>query len=202
MTQGAYMVVSVDFDSDEVLASYVQQAMPALETYRVEVLAATSEIEQLDGDWPRRRIAILGFPSMDDARAFWNAPEYAAARAYREAHSAGDIVIVPALPGAQSCARYVLGRSTADNYDWVAEYEEKDTPVSSKYGLVTLAFGEEFDVLDGEWGRDTLALFGFPSEQAYRDFWYGEEYAPMKALRMANMICDHIAFAAGFDAPT
>ena len=76
----------------------------------------------------------------------------------------------------------------------VEEYMQKVPPVSAKFGVQALASGGEFEVLDGTWSHSSMVLLGFPSEQVFRDFWYGLEYRPMKELREANSSGDHISF--------
>jgi uncharacterized protein (DUF1330 family) len=48
----------------------------------------------LEGDWRPGRLVLLEFPSVERARAWWNSPEYAAARDVRQATSTGTLIIL------------------------------------------------------------------------------------------------------------
>ena len=50
--------------------------------------------EVLEGDWRPSRLVLLEFPSVERARAWWNSPEYAEARALRQATSKGTLIIL------------------------------------------------------------------------------------------------------------
>ena len=48
----------------------------------------------LEGDWRPGRLVLLEFPSVERAQAWWNSPEYAAARDLRQATSTGTLIIL------------------------------------------------------------------------------------------------------------
>jgi uncharacterized protein (DUF1330 family) len=56
-------------------------------------------IELLEGDWqPPLGMGIVEFPSMEQARAFWNSPEYAPLKAWRMARGRFNIILVDGMP--------------------------------------------------------------------------------------------------------
>jgi uncharacterized protein (DUF1330 family) len=48
----------------------------------------------LEGEWPRERLIIAEFPSMEQAREWWGSPEYAEPKALRQATADSELVIV------------------------------------------------------------------------------------------------------------
>jgi uncharacterized protein (DUF1330 family) len=48
----------------------------------------------LEGDWRPQRVVIAEFSDMDTARAYYDSPEYVAARKAREGISSFDMVLV------------------------------------------------------------------------------------------------------------
>ena len=60
-------------------------------------IARGGEPEVLEGDWRPTRLVLLEFPSVERARAWWNSPEYAEARALRQATSKGTLIILPGV---------------------------------------------------------------------------------------------------------
>jgi len=50
--------------------------------------------ETLEGSWAPTRFAVLEFPSMERARAWWASPEYAPAKAMRQASAATEMLLI------------------------------------------------------------------------------------------------------------
>ncbi|MFP6814747.1 MAG: DUF1330 domain-containing protein [Pseudomonadales bacterium] len=199
MTKPAYLVVCIDVHDEAAMQPYGAGAMPILDAYEATVLSATNRIEIDHGTWPRARAVVIEFPSLARAQEFWASPEYQPLKVMREAASEADIVLVEGIlenriAATDGIPHFLLGASTVSDPGWVEEYMQKVPPVSAKFGVQALASGGEFEVLDGTWSHSSMVLLGFPSEQVFRDFWYGPEYRPMKELREANSSGDHISF--------
>ena len=73
MSRPAYMIIAIDVRDPSRMAEYAGGTQPLLEAAGARVLAATNGITVEDGTWPRERIAILEFPSMESARS-WISP--------------------------------------------------------------------------------------------------------------------------------
>lgn len=208
MTKPAYMIINIDVRDPDKLLEYADGAMPVLAEYGAELLGATGDYDVEDGDWPRGRTAVIKFPSLEVAKTFWTSEAYKPWKEFRESFSEQDAILVegmfdeePGAPADEGTPCYMIGASTAHNDDWVAEYMEKVPPVSSKYGSVPLAAGPNFEVLDGTWPGTSMVMLKFPSKQAFKDFWWGDEYKAMKELREANCDGAHISFEGGFGQP-
>ena len=48
----------------------------------------------LEGEWPRERLIVAEFPSMERAQQWWVSPEYAEPEALRQATADSELVIV------------------------------------------------------------------------------------------------------------
>jgi uncharacterized protein (DUF1330 family) len=199
MTKPAYMVIRIDVHDPAAMAPYAAGTMPLLEQHDARVVVATNTIKLEDGAWPRGRVVVIEFPSLAKAKAFWNSAEYAPLKTMREATSDADILLVEGMSETRlarddKAAHYMLGASTSHDDSWVAEYMQKVPPISAKFGVQPLASGSDFEMLDGAWGQSGMVLLRFHSEQVFKDFWFGDEYAPMKALREAGTHGDHVSF--------
>jgi uncharacterized protein (DUF1330 family) len=51
-------------------------------------------VEVLEGEWKPKRMAIVEFPSVERAKAWWDSQEYAGLKAIRQSCSRGEIVLV------------------------------------------------------------------------------------------------------------
>jgi len=49
--------------------------------------------ETVEGNWRPQRLVILEFPSMERLKAFYNAPEYAEAKALRQRSTKSTMVL-------------------------------------------------------------------------------------------------------------
>ena len=91
----AYWIARVDVRDPETYKKYVETAKPAFERHKANFLARGGRTEVLQGA-ARARNVLIEFPSMDEALACWNSPEYTAARAIRQTVSDGEFVLVEA----------------------------------------------------------------------------------------------------------
>jgi uncharacterized protein (DUF1330 family) len=91
----AYWIARVDVRDPETYKSYVETAKPAFARHQAKFLARGGRTEVLEGK-ARARNVIIEFPSMEEALACYNSPEYTAARAIRQTVSDGEFVLVEA----------------------------------------------------------------------------------------------------------
>ena len=95
-----YIIARVTVDDNEAYMRYAQGALIAMKKYGARVLARGGKFEALDGE-ARPRNVILEFESYDQAKAYFNSPEYQAARAHRVGKSVGEFVLVEGFDGPQ-----------------------------------------------------------------------------------------------------
>ncbi len=93
----AYIVVRMDVTDADRYELYKADAPAAIAKYGGTYLARGGATETVEGDDETRRVVILQFPDMDAARAFYNSPEYTAAREKRAGAAEGQFVIVEGL---------------------------------------------------------------------------------------------------------
>jgi len=92
-----YWIARVDLTGDaETYKKYVETATPAFQRHKAKFLARGGRTEVLEGK-ARARNVIIEFPSMEEALACYNSPEYTAARAIRQTVSQGEFVLVEGL---------------------------------------------------------------------------------------------------------
>jgi len=68
--------------------------MPSMEKYGGRFVARGGPIHVLEGEWPRERLIIAEFPSMERAQQWWVSLEYAEPKALRQATADSELVIV------------------------------------------------------------------------------------------------------------
>ena len=90
----AFVIASVFVKDPVRYEDYRRLVTPTLEKFGGRFIVRGGAIDVLEGDWRPGRLVILEFPSAGHARDWWNSPEYAEARAIRQATSDGTLLIV------------------------------------------------------------------------------------------------------------
>ena len=93
----AYMIIGVDLHDEANFGPYAEEVPAMMAKYGGEVLVANEEFDVIEGNYSRRRAVILKFPSMEQARAFYDSDEYAPMIDLRKQCSDGDLVLVEGL---------------------------------------------------------------------------------------------------------
>lgn len=92
----AYMIADMDVSDPARYEAYKRLAPPAIEKYGGRYLARGGKTERLEGDWLPKRFVIVEFESIDKVKAFFDSPEY---RAAREARAGAGIFRMIAIEG-------------------------------------------------------------------------------------------------------
>jgi uncharacterized protein (DUF1330 family) len=80
----AYIIVDMKVTDPEQYKHYMAAAPAAVQAFGGEYLVRGGKFETLEGHWTPARVAMLRFPSYDQAKSFYDAEQYRAARAKRE----------------------------------------------------------------------------------------------------------------------
>ena len=90
----AYVIVDIEVADPEGYKEYVKLAPEAVKFYGGKYIARGGANETLEGNWQAKRLVILEFPSLEQAKAWLNSPEYAPARALRHKYARTNMVVV------------------------------------------------------------------------------------------------------------
>ena len=98
----AYLLVQGHVTDREGFKAYSAALPPIYRKYRGQYIALVPApmVEVVEGEPENRSVVIARFPSRDDARAFWNSPEYAEAKKLRAGKGTFYVSILDGLPGA------------------------------------------------------------------------------------------------------
>lgn len=98
MGVAAYLVARVDVQDKERYAEYMRHTPRVVNQYGGRFVARSPEAETLEGPAETRRVVVIEFPSADDARAFFDSPEYTAVKRLREGAAEGQFILVDGYP--------------------------------------------------------------------------------------------------------
>ena len=72
----AYVIVEVDVTDPQLFAEYAKGVPATIAAYGGKYLVRGGAVDSKEGDWVPKRVVVLEFPSMDQAREWYHSPEY------------------------------------------------------------------------------------------------------------------------------
>jgi uncharacterized protein (DUF1330 family) len=93
----AYIVVEVEVHDPQRYENYKGMVPSSLEAYGGRFLVRGGKVETLEGDWSPKRFVMVEFPSLAQAKAWWDSPEYAEAKALRQATATTQMIVVEGI---------------------------------------------------------------------------------------------------------
>ena len=93
----AYVVTEIDVIDRERYEAYKHMVVPSIAAYGGKVLVRGGATETLEGTWAPKRFVIVEFSSKAEAKAWWGSPQYADAKALRQATARTEMIIAEGL---------------------------------------------------------------------------------------------------------
>jgi uncharacterized protein (DUF1330 family) len=93
----AYVVVQVEVKDPVRYESYKKLVPASLEKYGGRFVVRGGQVHVMEGTWAPKRFVLVEFPSVEQAKAWWASPEYAEAKALRQATAESQLIIVEGL---------------------------------------------------------------------------------------------------------
>ena len=90
----AYILANVDVKNPQQYEEYKRLSTIAMKAHGAEVCIRGGKAQVLEGDWSPGRLVLLKFPSLEQARKFYDSTEYGAARKAREGIAVMRMVLV------------------------------------------------------------------------------------------------------------
>jgi len=90
----AYMLVDCSVTDPTKYEEYKRLAQAAVTQYGGRYIVRGGETVVLEGSWQPNRVVVLEFPDMQRARAFYDSPEYRAARQARAGAAKMNMIAV------------------------------------------------------------------------------------------------------------
>ena len=94
----AYVLAEIEITNPEGYKEYTAHVPATIAKYGGRFLVRGGAAEVLEGEWPQRRRVLIEFPSMAEAKRWWDSPEYAKPKALRQAHSKGRLILMDGAP--------------------------------------------------------------------------------------------------------
>ncbi len=90
----AYFIVDIDITDPTAFEEY-RKAIPAtVEKYGGQFLVRGGRLEVVEGSWRPKRVVVTEFPSLEQAKRWYDSEEYRALKALRLRTSKGNVILV------------------------------------------------------------------------------------------------------------
>jgi len=93
----AYVVAEVDVTDPAAYEEYRKLVAPTVEKYGGRFLVRGGKVHGKEGGWQPPRLVMVEFPSLEQAQAWYQSPEYAPALAIRAKASKSRLIIAEGL---------------------------------------------------------------------------------------------------------
>jgi uncharacterized protein (DUF1330 family) len=90
----AYIIANVRVTDPVQYEDYKKLSTIAMQAHGAEVCVRGGAVKVLEGDWQPDRMVVLEFPSVEQARRFYDSAEYRRARQARESAAVMRMVLV------------------------------------------------------------------------------------------------------------
>lgn len=90
----AYVINDMEITDPQRFEEYKRLSPSTVAAFGGRFLARGGEITPLEGEWQPRRLVMLEFPSVAQAQAWLNSPEYAPARRLRQLSANSRMVVI------------------------------------------------------------------------------------------------------------
>lgn len=94
----AYLIVDIEVTDPAAFEEYRKQVPGTVQKYGGRFIVRGGAMEVLEGDWRPKRVVVIEFPSMEQAKRWYDSEEYRAPKALRLRTSRGKIVLVEGAP--------------------------------------------------------------------------------------------------------
>ncbi|MDP9899174.1 uncharacterized protein (DUF1330 family) [Variovorax ginsengisoli] len=92
-----YIIAHVEVTNPTQYEEYKKWSSAAMLATGAEVCVRGGKIEVLEGDWSPSRVVMLKFPTFEQAKAFYDTPEYRQAREARAGAAVMRMIVVEGL---------------------------------------------------------------------------------------------------------
>ena len=90
----AYVIFDIHVDDPDAYAPYRERSGATVEAYGGRYLVRGGRVERVEGTWNPTRLVVLEFPSLEQARRWYDSEDYRGPKALRMKSTVTDAVFV------------------------------------------------------------------------------------------------------------
>ncbi|HWJ29203.1 MAG TPA: DUF1330 domain-containing protein [Flavisolibacter sp.] len=93
----AYVIVEIEIHDPESYEAYKKLTPASISAYGGKFIVRGGKTESLEGDWNPQRLVVLEFPTIEQAKNWWNSPEYTPAKEIRQIAAKTRMIVAEGL---------------------------------------------------------------------------------------------------------
>ena len=90
----AYLIVDLEITDPDVIQEYARQAPAVIQKYGGKYLVRGGAWEALEGDWRPKRVVVLEFPSVEQAKRWYDSDDYKKLKDMRLKAAKSNLILV------------------------------------------------------------------------------------------------------------
>jgi uncharacterized protein (DUF1330 family) len=90
----AFVIVDIRVTDPVRYEEYKRLAAPTVAAYGGKYVVRGGKVEALEGDWPLGRLVVLEFPTLEQAREWWESEAYRPLKGMRHATADSRMILV------------------------------------------------------------------------------------------------------------
>lgn len=90
----AYFIVDIDIKDMHQMQEYREAVPRTIRKYRGRYLVRGGRWELVEGHWQPKRVVVLEFPSLEQAKRWYHSEDYRELKAQRQAASSSNVILV------------------------------------------------------------------------------------------------------------
>jgi uncharacterized protein (DUF1330 family) len=90
----AYFIVDIDVTDPTAFEEYRKAVPTTVQKYSGKFLVRGGRMEVIEGSWRPKRVVVTEFPSLEQAKRWYDSEEYRALKARRLRTSKGNVILV------------------------------------------------------------------------------------------------------------
>jgi uncharacterized protein (DUF1330 family) len=90
----AYVIGEIEVTDSTAYDEYRKQVLATIEKFGGRFAVRGGVVEPLEGGWVPRRLVVVEFPTLEQARKWYHSPDYAPLIKLRQKASRGKLVLV------------------------------------------------------------------------------------------------------------
>jgi uncharacterized protein (DUF1330 family) len=90
----AYVIADVHIQDTARFEEYRKLVPATVEKYGGKFLVRGGKFEMLEGEWQPKRVVVLEFPTVEQAKRWYESPEYREPKALRLAAAKSNVILV------------------------------------------------------------------------------------------------------------
>ena len=92
-----YVIFQESVLDKEAFEKYKKMSPSSIKKYGGEFIVRGTEIEVLEGSFDHERVVVVAFPSVEQARSWYQSDEYAEAKEFRRGIAKGQALLVQGI---------------------------------------------------------------------------------------------------------